>query len=75
MRTPSQNVTFNGASIGDDEFEPPGHTIATRLRERLQRDGFATAEEDNWRDCGWSIDRTGATTVLLIRKLVVGPGQ
>lgn len=58
MRTPSQNVTFNGESVGDDEIEPPGHTIATRLRERLQRDGFAAALEDNWRDCGWSIDVT-----------------
>jgi hypothetical protein len=76
MPTPSQNVTFCGESVGDDEFEPPGHAIATRLRERLQRDGFDAAEEDNWRDCGWSIEVTcqGFTIEIAItRTAVSGP--
>ena len=55
-RTPTQNVKFDGVSAGDDEFEPPGHGIASVLREHLRQDCFGAAEEDNWRDCGWSID-------------------
>lgn len=56
MRTPSQNVLFCGTSPSDDPYEPPGRTIAKAILRQLREDGFSAADEDNWRDCGWSIE-------------------
>lgn len=55
-RTPSQNVLFHGISSNDDPYEPPGRTIAKAILRHLRDDGFTAADEDNWRDCGWSIE-------------------
>ncbi|MCI0358013.1 MAG: hypothetical protein L0211_05995, partial [Planctomycetaceae bacterium] len=63
-RTPSQNVHFRGPSPGDDEFEPPGRAIAKRLLAHLRAEDFTAADEDNWRDCGWSIDVTIGDCIL-----------
>lgn len=56
--TPSQNVTFTEASVTDGHFEPPGRDIAVRMRDYLRREGFAASNEENWRDCGWSVGLT-----------------
>lgn len=56
MRTPSQNILFCGTSPNDDPYEPPGRTIAKAILRHLREDGFSAADEDNWRDCGWSIE-------------------
>jgi hypothetical protein len=63
-RTPSQNVAFCGESHGDDSFEPPGPSIARALLTHLRHEEFTASEEDNWRDCGWSIDVTFPDVVL-----------
>jgi hypothetical protein len=55
-RTPSQNVAFHGGFPNDDPFEPPGRSAAKVILRQLRADGFTAADEDNWRDCGWSID-------------------
>ena len=63
-RTPSQNVIFRGESTADDQFEPRGRGIAKKLLCQIRADGFDAADEDNWRDCGWSIDVSASGTVL-----------
>ena len=65
-RTASQNVSFNGDSPGDDPYEPPGRGITKLLLRSLRTEGFEAADEDNWRDSGWSIDLSvsGATLQL-----------
>jgi hypothetical protein len=65
-RTSSQNVLFHGASPGDDRFEPPGRTIAKKLLEHLRAENFVAADEDNWRDGGWSIDVSVKDCVLQV---------
>lgn len=55
-RTPSQNVVFHGPSPNDERFEPPGRSIATIILRGLRAEGFAAADEGNWRDGGWSIE-------------------
>jgi len=55
-RTPSQNVVFTGPCVGDDRFDPAGRGIAVGMRDYMRLQGFDVQEEDNWRDCGWSID-------------------
>lgn len=51
--TPSQNVLFVGDSVDDDEHEPPGHRLASRIESGLREAGVSVSEADNWRDCGW----------------------
>jgi len=65
-RTSSQNVLFVGESSGDDDYEPPGASIARRIEHDLRTRGYTPSPIDNWRDCGWSIDLTVGEAALQI---------
>jgi hypothetical protein len=64
--TPSQNVLFVAESVGDDEHEPPGLSIAKVLESGLRERNFSPSPPDNWRDCGWSMDLSVGEATLQI---------
>jgi hypothetical protein len=63
----SQNVLFV-ADLGfiNQSAHPPGKTLAIHLADRFRKDGFATCDVENWRDCGWSIEVTAGDAHLQI---------
>jgi hypothetical protein len=62
----SQNVVFEGESIGDDPHHSPGEGIICLIAEFLNEKGYSPTAIDNWRDCGWSIELEIDTTELQI---------
>lgn len=62
----SQNAAFRGRVPGDGD--PPGESIARKLRAELAGRGWELGEIDNWRDSGWLLPcrRAGQELELVI---------
>ena len=69
----SQNVLFEGASTGDEQYDPPGKRVISLVVDFLRQKGYSPEAIQNWRDSGWSTTLPLGTANLQIALARVSP--